>query len=240
MPELFGYYIAEDRGRTVKVIPGLQELRYLLPFGTRRRFHRISAADPPGSIRAAWPPWATTWKNSAAGRTPGSIAFATAGSIISSRRWKPTRTGWRLIPPGEALSSRPPMGRVDLPTASYTEMMEWVLPTPAREKFHALQRGIRGPAGRASIPARRILARIFQQVRGIESAAQKNAARFRETAPAERKRARVRKAAEAPRAAKALTHLLRAQCNDAYWHGIFGGLYAPASANGLVARIGTR
>jgi alpha-amylase len=24
-----------------------------------------------------------------------------------------------------------------------------------------------------------------------------------------------------------MTHLLRAQCNDAYWHGIFGGLYSP-------------
>ena len=27
--------------------------------------------------------------------------------------------------------------------------------------------------------------------------------------------------------ARATTNLLRAQCNDAYWHGIFGGLYAP-------------
>ncbi len=27
--------------------------------------------------------------------------------------------------------------------------------------------------------------------------------------------------------AKAVTHLMRSQCNDAYWHGIFGGLYAP-------------
>src|SRR5258708_732991 len=26
---------------------------------------------------------------------------------------------------------------------------------------------------------------------------------------------------------QAMTHLLRAQCNDAYWHGVFGGLYAP-------------
>ena len=26
---------------------------------------------------------------------------------------------------------------------------------------------------------------------------------------------------------EARTHLLRAQCNDAYWHGVFGGLYAP-------------
>ena len=27
--------------------------------------------------------------------------------------------------------------------------------------------------------------------------------------------------------ARAHTHVLRAQCNDAYWHGVFGGLYAP-------------
>jgi alpha-amylase len=27
--------------------------------------------------------------------------------------------------------------------------------------------------------------------------------------------------------AEAITHLLRSQANDAYWHGIFGGLYAP-------------
>ncbi|HET9399931.1 MAG TPA: alpha-amylase/4-alpha-glucanotransferase domain-containing protein, partial [Candidatus Acidoferrales bacterium] len=27
--------------------------------------------------------------------------------------------------------------------------------------------------------------------------------------------------------ARARTHLLRAQCNDAYWHGVFGGLYSP-------------
>ena len=26
---------------------------------------------------------------------------------------------------------------------------------------------------------------------------------------------------------RAITHLMRSQCNDAYWHGIFGGLYAP-------------
>ena len=43
-----------------------------------------------------------------------------------------------MVPPGEALAARKPFGRVDLPTASYTEMMEWVLPTPVRIKFHAL------------------------------------------------------------------------------------------------------
>ena len=26
---------------------------------------------------------------------------------------------------------------------------------------------------------------------------------------------------------EARTHVLASQCNDAYWHGVFGGLYAP-------------
>jgi len=31
----------------------------------------------------------------------------------------------------------------------------------------------------------------------------------------------------APRDAKSLPYILQAQCNDAYWHGVFGGLYLP-------------
>src|SRR6202451_2460410 len=49
-----------------------------------------------------------------------------------------------MVPPGEALATHAPLGRVDLPTASYTEMMEWVLPTPVRQKFHALQEEFAG------------------------------------------------------------------------------------------------
>ncbi len=32
LEDLFGYYVAEDRGAKVNVIPGLKELRYLIPF----------------------------------------------------------------------------------------------------------------------------------------------------------------------------------------------------------------
>ena len=41
-------------------------------------------------------------------------------------------------PPGEWIASHAPLGRADLPTASYSEMMEWVLPTAARKEFHAV------------------------------------------------------------------------------------------------------
>ncbi len=40
-------------------------------------------------------------------------------------------------------------------------------------------------------------------------------------------KARTKGAQRTAARARAVTNLLRAQCNDAYWHGIFGGLYAP-------------
>ena len=40
--------------------------------------------------------------------------------------------------PGEYLASHSPLGRADLPTASYTEMMEWVFPTRVRQRYHAV------------------------------------------------------------------------------------------------------
>ena len=41
MPELFGYYIAEDRGRTVKVIPGLAGTSLPAALRHRRGFRRV-------------------------------------------------------------------------------------------------------------------------------------------------------------------------------------------------------
>jgi hypothetical protein len=115
---------------------------------------------------------------------------------------------------------------VDLPTASYTEMMEWVLPTGVRQKFHALQEEF---AARPEV--RRFLRGGFW--RGFFS-------KYTEANLLHKKMLRVsskllnengktaRKSGKrAADHAKATTHLLRSQCNDAYWHGIFGGLYSP-------------
>src|SRR5207244_11074200 len=44
----------------------------------------------------------------------------------------------KLCTPAEYLASHAPLGRADLPTASYTEMMEWVLPTRVRQRYHAV------------------------------------------------------------------------------------------------------
>ncbi|HTC62477.1 MAG TPA: alpha-amylase/4-alpha-glucanotransferase domain-containing protein [Candidatus Saccharimonadales bacterium] len=225
IPELFGYYVADDCGKTVKVIPGLQELRYLLPFGTVEdsiAFLRRSANDHPGGMASmgddmekfgAWP---HTYEHCY--RDGWLDRFLSA--IEANFEWL------EMVPPAEALATHAPLGRVDLPTASYTEMMEWVLPTSVRQKFHSLldefsgrpdvRRFLRGGFWRgffskyaeANLLHKKML-RVSSKLRGdgIKSS--------RRGTKGDVLRSR------------AITHLLRAQCNDAYWHGIFGGLYAP-------------
>ena len=221
MHELYGYYVCEELGRTVKVIPGLQPLRYLLPFGTvddSIRFLRDAAAQHPGGMASTgddmekFGGWPHTWEHCF--RDQWLENFFTA--LEANQDWLET------VPPGEALASRTPLGRADLPTASYTEMMEWVLPTAVRQKFHALQQEF---AQRPDV--RRFLRGGFW--RGFFSKyAEANLLHKKMLRVSSKLQSISRKSAKgAEKRAKAMTHLLRAQCNDAYWHGIFGGLYAP-------------
>ncbi len=225
MPELFGYYIAEECGKTVKIIPGLQELRYLLPFGSVEdsvAFLRRSANDHPGGMATMgddmekFGGWPHTYEHCY--RDGWLDRFFSAAE--ASFDWLET------VPPCEALAAHAPLGRVDLPTASYTEMMEWVLPTSVRQKFHALLEEFSGRPD-----ARRFLRGGFW--RGFFSKyAESNllhkkmlrvSSKLRGTAG---KGSRKNSKAEQLRAG-GITQLMRSQCNDAYWHGIFGGLYAP-------------
>ncbi len=225
MPELFGYYVAEDRGSTIKIIPGLQELRYLIPFGSVEdsiAFLRRAAQDHPGGMASTgddmekFGGWPHTWEHCF--RDGWLDRFFTA--LENNQEWLET------IPPGEALAAHPSLGRADLPTASYMEMMEWALPTPMRQKFHALleefksrpdvRRFLRGGFWRGFLSKYAESNLLHKKMLRVSS-------KLREAGP---KGAR-KNAKSALLRTKAVTHLLRSQCNDAYWHGIFGGLYAP-------------
>ena len=104
---LYGYYVAEDLGHLVKVLPGLKALRYLLPLPASprrpRSFWRAARRFGPGASRR----WATTWKNSECGRERTNSATQMDGSTASSRRWSRARTGWRpLLPPTPSVAAR--------------------------------------------------------------------------------------------------------------------------------------
>ena len=225
MPELFGYYMADECGKTVKVIPGLQELRYLLPFGTVEdsiAFVRRCAQDHPGGMATMgddmekFGGWPHTYEHCY--RDGWLDRFFSA--MENSFDWVETVT------PAQALASHAPLGRVDLPTASYTEMMEWVLPTSVRQRFHALLDEF---SGRPDV--KRFLRggfwRGFFSKYAEANLLQKKMLRVSDKLRCPGAKSSRRSPKAAAQRAAAATHLMRSQCNDAYWHGIFGGLYAP-------------
>ena len=221
--ELFGAYIAEDRGKTVWLYPGQKALRYLIPFGKVEdviAYLRDAAAVHPGGVAAmgddmekfgVWPGthehcYKDGWLS----------AFFTA--LEENSDWLEVST------PGHYLESHAPLGRADLPTASYTEMMEWALPTRVRQRYHEVLKEfgarpeilsfLRGGSWRGffrKYPESNLLHKKMLRVSARIAAA-----------PVHRDGAK-----SSNELVQARDLLLRAQCNDAYWHGIFGGIYAP-------------
>lgn len=222
--QLYGHYVTEDLGTTLRLFPGLQELRYLIPFRTveeNLEFLRAAAARQPGGCAVMGD------DTEKFGVWPGTHRLCyKEGWLERFFRMLREQADWlELVPPGEYLDRTPPLGRADLPTSSYTEMMEWSLPTPARERFHVLLEEFRGvPEAQpflrggfwrgfltkypeANLLHKKMLC-VSRKVRAMRESARRGLPFGR--------------ALE-----NATTALLRAQCNDAYWHGIFGGIYAP-------------
>jgi 4-alpha-glucanotransferase len=222
--QLFGHYLAEDQGHTVKVLPGLKALRYLIPFRspaeTIEFLRGVASANPNGYAAMGddlekFGVWPGTFKLCYQDHWLENFFAA----IEQNSDWLETST------PAAAVASHPPLGRADLPTASYTEMMEWSLPTPARNRYHSLisefaSRGDALPFLRGGIwrnffskyPESNLLHKkmlhVSQKVSALDASRRRDQAFL-----------------DARELAK--THVLRAQCNDPYWHGVFGGLYSP-------------
>jgi 4-alpha-glucanotransferase len=224
LEQLYGHYLAEDQRHTVKVLPGLKALRYLIPFRGVPDvigFLRDAASRHPGGFAAMgddlekFGSWPGTYEHC---YTNGWVDQLFA-ALDQSSEWLETRT------PGEAAASHAPLGRADLPTASYTEMMEWALPTVARSCFHGLvhefdSRGdvmpfLRGGSWRGFFTKYSESNLLHKKLLYVSE--------------------KVGKLAESKRRDQAFldgrkeagTLLLQGQCNDAFWHGVFGGLYSP-------------
>ena len=221
--ELFGAYQAEDRGKVVRLFAGQKALRYLVPFGTVDeviQYLREAAVMHPGGVAVFGDDMEKF------GVWPGTFEHCYEDHWLEDFFTAlETNSDWLSItPPGEFVESHAPLGRADLPTASYPEMMEWALPTGVRQRFHAVQQEfskrpevdafLRGGSWRG----------FFRKYSESNLLHKKMLRAGTRLAAVPQRRTETKPAQEI---AVARDQLLRAQCNDAYWHGVFGGLYAP-------------
>ena len=231
--ELYGPYVAEDCGKSVWLFPGLKELRYLIPFRKVEEsiaYFKAAAHAHPGGAAAFGDDMEKF------GVWPGTFAHCYEDgwlerfflALEENDSWLKTST------PSEYIASHLPLGRADLPSASYAEMMEWVLPTNTRLRYFALQKEfagrpdllafIRGGSWRGffrKYPESNLLHKKMLRVSACVA-----------SMPARRS-----SADHTAQLLEARDLLLRGQGNDAYWHGVFGGLYAPHLRTELWRRL---
>jgi alpha-amylase len=111
-------------------------------------------------------------------------------------------------------------GIVYLPTTSYIEMNEWTLPAPRAAAYHALVEAEKA-AGRFDAHKPFLRGGIWRNFMSRYPEANWMHKRMLDAS------SRLAALPAAQRRPALQEHLHRAQANDAYWHGLFGGLYLP-------------
>ncbi len=234
--DLTSYFVTEDQGVPLKVFPISKKLRYLIPF-----------AEPSETI---------SHLKELADRSPGAVAvFGDDGEKFGV--WPGTHqhvytNGWldrfldaiaangdwlSTVTLAEAVESAPPAGRVYLPTSSYPEMMEWALPTPARREYEkfierlkhdgtydAWSTMVSGGTWRGFVAKYEETNFMVSKMRRVSEMVAAAGAASTESGAASAD-AGTSEGESTPQSV--LDELWRGQCNCAYWHGVFGGIYLP-------------
>ena len=207
----------ESDGKRIALFPIDERLRYLIPFRPpeetadylrelRAAGHGLAVLADDGEKFGGWP----GTKEWVYGKGWLDRFMATIGGLVERGEVMLSRLD-------DALDAVPSGGLAYLPTASYREMEAWSLPPDAAIRLARLEHDlgeqrVAGPDGALLRGAhwRNFLVKYPESNRMHKKMMALSAlARARGDAPA------VRRAVG------------RAQCNDAYWHGVFGGLYLP-------------
>jgi len=218
--QLLGYYVTEDLGNALNVIPMDKTMRYTMPFRpveeTLRYLRQVATEDgwtivvhaDDGEKFGIWPKtykhvYEDGWLESFCAMLEEHAAWITTTHL------------------GSIVDTQSPLGRIYLPTASYSEMMKWALDPASFMHLERFEQNLRE-------------AQLFDaNAMFVRGGFWRNfLARYPEANHMHKKMLRISKRAE--KLARqmeipqdVMNHLWAGQCNDPYWHGVFGGLYLP-------------
>jgi alpha-amylase len=211
------YFTTEEDGKRLDLFPISEQARYRLPFAPAeaavqwlehlaREGHAAAIYFDDIEKFGIWPE-TYHWVYEQ-GWLTGFIEGVLASPLIRTATY------------AEFHGSRPTRGIVYLPTTSYIEMNEWTLPAPAAREYHALVEQER-QAGRFEQRRANLRGGIWRNF--FTRYAESNWMHKRMLDASDRLAA-LPSALRKPAMQEALH---RSQANDAFWHGLFGGLYLP-------------
>ncbi|HVZ80811.1 MAG TPA: alpha-amylase/4-alpha-glucanotransferase domain-containing protein [bacterium] len=225
--QTFGYYLMEEQGLTAGVFPISEKMRYLVPFraveetldylrsvATEEGDRAVVLMDD-GEKFGGWPD-TYKWVYEEGWLERFFNALEQNGDWIHVTTF------------AEYAKAHAPLGNLNLPTGSYSEMGEWSLPADAAEEFEHIRHEVRD---RGEMP------RFDRYLKGgfwrnflakYDESNQMHKKLLWVSAKVEAARERLGKKATPKQKAvlaQATQALYRGECNCPYWHGVFGGLY---------------
>ncbi|MFH0976817.1 MAG: alpha-amylase/4-alpha-glucanotransferase domain-containing protein [Spirochaetota bacterium] len=216
--ELYGYFLTERLDKKLKIFPIDRFLRYAIPFRqpaetinyfkekTDKLGHAAFVYGDDGEKFGLWP---DTYK------------------WVYEERWlrnfieSVLKESWiKTTHPSEYIKSNAPIGRVYITQGSYFELSEWALPAKAAEKLIKINNEIKGwnrendfyPYLKGGVwnnflnkypESNAINKRTILLSKEISACEEKTGLKFKNEK----------------------TELYKSECNCAYWHGLFGGIY---------------
>jgi 4-alpha-glucanotransferase len=207
---IYGPYVTEKEGETLRLLATPMEMRYLIPFKpVEEVVAYLKGLEQAGRVVAVYGDDCEKF-----GLWPGTHEWVIRKgwlkrffeAIEENDSWITTRH------PGEYIEEVPTLGRIYLPQASYEEMTEWALPPD------------RGEALEDMIASVRKMGRWDDWHPFVRGGVWDNFLVKYDEANRMHKKMFCLSERLTPDS-RGRTALWRGQCNCAYWHGVFGGLY---------------
>jgi len=222
---LTGYFRTEESGQTLDIFPISQALRYSIPFTRARRVIARLEAMPAASCAmyfddlekfGVWPDtYAAVYRR---GWLESFFAGLEASSSLTTSTF------------GEFHRHNASRGLVYVPTTSYLEMNAWTLPARAGRRLEQIARRAE-QAGTLELDKGLLRGGMWKnflmkypEANWMHKRVEQASERFHRL-PSAKQSAQMRGA------------LHFAQANDAYWHGLFGGVYLPFLRRSVYANL---
>lgn len=217
---LLGYYVTEEQGRMLNVFPISKMMRYFIPFQPVEKTidYLRSVASEDGSRIVVYADdgekfgvWPQTYKH-----------VYEDGWLSRFLKALEDNSDWiNIVHFSDVMEKVKPIGRVYLQNASYAEMLQWALPEELSRKYEEFEHKLKE-------------AKLFDKYEEfVRGGYWRNfLAKYPEVNNIHKKMIRLSERAHAAKQRNGgmdsvLDKIWAAQCNDPYWHGVFGGLYLP-------------